>query len=143
MQAEAPGGVDLSQETEATNRLYGLDQKDTATFGRLCLLARRLSESGVRFVQLYHGAGSKWDAHKGIEANHSSLCRQMDLPVAGLLKDLKQRGLLDETLVILGWRVRTHADERARGWSRPQSDWVYDVDGGRRSSWRSNDWGHG
>ncbi len=116
MQAEAPGVVDLSQETEATNRLYGLDQKDTATFGRLCLLARRLSESGVRFVQLYHGAGSKWDAHKGIEANHSSLCRQMDLPVAGLLKDLKQRGLLDETLVIWGGEFgRTPMSEQGDG----------------------------
>ncbi len=116
MQAEAPGVVDLSQETEATKRLYGMDQKDTATFGQLCLLARRMSESGVRFVQLYHGAGSKWDAHKGIENNHTSLCKQMDLPVAGLLKDLKQRGLLDETLVIWGGEFgRTPMSEQGDG----------------------------
>jgi hypothetical protein len=116
MQAEAPGVVDLSQETEATNRLYGLDRPETAQFGRLCLLARRLSESGVRFVQLYHGAGSKWDAHKGIESNHAELCRQMDLPVAGLLKDLKQRGLLDETLVVWGGEFgRTPMSEQGSG----------------------------
>jgi uncharacterized protein (DUF1501 family) len=93
-----------------------LDQKETATFGRLCLLARRLSESGVRFVQLYHGAGSKWDAHSGIEANHSQLCRQSDQPVAALLKDLKRRGLLDETLVIWGGEFgRTPMSEKGNG----------------------------
>jgi hypothetical protein len=116
MQAAAPPVVDLSQETAETQRLYGLDQKETATFGRLCLLARRLSESGVRFVQLYHGAGSKWDAHSGIEANHSQLCRQSDQPVAALLKDLKRRGLLDETLVIWGGEFgRTPMSEKGNG----------------------------
>lgn len=116
MQAEAPETVDLSEETEATNRLYGLDQKETAPMGRLCLLARRMSERGVRFVQLYHGAGSKWDAHSGIESNHAQLCRQMDLPVAGLLKDLKQRGLLDETLVVWGGEFgRTPMSEKGNG----------------------------
>ncbi len=116
MQAEAPETVDLSKETEATQKMYGLDQKETAQFGKLCLLARRMSERGVRFVQLYHGAGSKWDAHKGIEANHSELCRQMDLPVAGLLKDLKQRGLLDETLVVWGGEFgRTPMSEQGNG----------------------------
>jgi len=80
------------------------------------LMARRLSESGVRFVQLYHGTGSKWDAHSGIEANHSQMCKQMDLPVAGLLKDLKQRGLLDETLVIWGGEFgRTPMSEQGNG----------------------------
>lgn len=116
MQAAAPETIDLSQETEATEKLYGLDNKETAPFGRLCLLARRLSERGVRFVQLYHGAGSKWDAHKGIEANHSSLCRQSDLPVAGLLRDLKQRGLLEETLVVWGGEFgRTPMSEQGDG----------------------------
>ncbi|SFI28716.1 DUF1501 domain-containing protein [Planctomicrobium piriforme] len=116
MQAEAPEAVDLSQETAATNALYGLDQKDTEGFGRLCLLSRRLVERGVRFVQLYHGAGSKWDAHKGIEPNHSKLCAAMDKPVAGLLKDLKQRGLLDETLVIWGGEFgRTPMSEQGDG----------------------------
>lgn len=116
MQAEAPEAVDLSRENEATERMYGLDRKETAGFGRLCLLARRLSERGVRFVQLYHGSGSKWDAHSGIEANHTRLCGQMDLPVAGLIKDLKQRGLLDETLVIWGGEFgRTPMSEKGDG----------------------------
>ncbi|MFN4259709.1 MAG: DUF1501 domain-containing protein [Gemmataceae bacterium] len=116
MQATAPEAVDLSDETEATKRLYGMDQKETATFGRLCLLSRRLVERGVRFVQLYHGAGSKWDAHTNIEKNHGELCRAMDLPVAGLLKDLKQRGLLEETLVVWGGEFgRTPMSEKGNG----------------------------
>jgi hypothetical protein len=116
MQAEAPNVIDLARETEGTRRLYGLDQKETADFGKLCLMARRMAESGVRFVQLYHGAGSKWDAHSGIEANHTSLCKQMDWPVAGLLTDLKQRGLLDETLVIWGGEFgRTPMSEQGNG----------------------------
>ncbi|HEU5117580.1 MAG TPA: DUF1501 domain-containing protein [Isosphaeraceae bacterium] len=116
MQAEAPEAVDLALETEETKQLYGLDQKETANFGRNCLLARRLVERGVRFVQLYHGTGSKWDAHSGIEANHSKNCREMDRPVAGLLKDLKRRGLLDETLVIWGGEFgRTPQSEKGDG----------------------------
>lgn len=116
MQAEAPQTIDLSSETEATLALYGMDDKETANMGRLCLLARRMSESGVRFVQIYHGAGSKWDAHSGIEKNHTELCRQMDKPVAGLLKDLKQRGLLDETLVVWGGEFgRTPMSEQGNG----------------------------
>ncbi len=116
MQAEAPDAVDLTLESEATRRLYGMEQKETATFGRLCLLSRRLVERGVRFVQLYHGAGSKWDAHTGIEKNHRELCRAMDLPVAGLLRDLKQRGLLDETLVVWGGEFgRTPMSEKGDG----------------------------
>jgi hypothetical protein len=116
MQAEAPGAVDLSSETEETRTLYGLDRKETATFGRNCLLARRLVERGVRFVQLYHGAGAKWDAHQGIEKNHSELCRAMDQPVAALLTDLKRRGLLDETLVVWGGEFgRTPMSEKGDG----------------------------
>jgi len=92
MQAEAPGVVDLTGETEATRKLYGLDDKTTEGMGRLCLLSRRMVEQGVRFVQIYHGAGSKWDAHAKIESNHAGLCASMDKPVAGLLKDLKSRG---------------------------------------------------
>ncbi|MBC8355683.1 MAG: DUF1501 domain-containing protein [Planctomycetes bacterium] len=116
MQAQAPAAVDLAQETEATQQLYGLDQGETKTFGRNCLLARRLVERGVRFVQLYSGTGSKWDSHTQIEANHSRLCRSMDKPVAGLLKDLKQRGLLDETLVIWGGEFgRTPMSEKGDG----------------------------
>ena len=116
MQAQAPEAVDLAQETAATKRLYGLDRKQTSTFGRNCLLARRLVERGVRFIQLYHGTGSKWDSHAGIEAKHSALCQSMDQPVAGLLKDLKQRGLLDETLVIWGGEFgRTPMSEKGDG----------------------------
>ncbi len=116
MQAKAPEAVDLSQETEATQKLYGLDQKETQVYGRNCLLARRLVERGVRFVQLYSGTGSKWDAHSNIESNHSRLCKSMDLPVAGLIKDLKQRGLLDETLVIWGGEFgRTPMSEKGDG----------------------------
>ncbi|MCB1233430.1 MAG: DUF1501 domain-containing protein, partial [Verrucomicrobiae bacterium] len=102
MQARAPEAVDLTEETQETLKLYGIDQKETETYGRNCLLARRLVERGVRFIQLYSGTGSKWDSHSAIEANHSRLCRAMDRPVAGLLRDLKQRGLLNETLVIWG-----------------------------------------
>ena len=116
MQAAAPEAVDLAGETAETQRLYGLDDKVTATFGRNCLLARRLVERGVRFVQLYHGAGSKWDAHSNIEKNHGDLCRQMDKPVAGLLADLRRRGLLDSTLVIWGGEFgRTPMSEKGNG----------------------------
>jgi hypothetical protein len=116
MQAEAPGAVDFAGETDATKSLYGMDQKETATMGRLCLLARRLVERGTRFVQVYHGAGSKWDAHSNIEKNHTELCRAMDLPVAGLLRDLKSRGLLDETLVVWGGEFgRTPMSEKGDG----------------------------
>ena len=102
MQAAAPEVVDVGGETAATRRLYGLDGKDTAEFGLRCLLARRMVERGVRFVQVYCGDTNGWDAHSDIEGNHGRLCRQSDLPVAGLLTDLKARGLLDDTLVIWG-----------------------------------------
>jgi len=116
MQATAPEAVDLAQETEETKSLYGLDEKPTAAFGRTCLLARRLVERGVRFVQIYHGAGNKWDAHSGIEKNHSELCRQMDKPVAALLADLRRRGLLDSTLVVWGGEFgRTPMSEQGNG----------------------------
>jgi uncharacterized protein (DUF1501 family) len=116
MQAAAPEAVDLSRETAETQALYGLDDKETATYGRMCLLARRLVERGVRFIQLYSGAGSKWDAHSGLEKNHSGLCRATDKPIAGLLADLKRRGLLDQTLVIWGGEFgRTPQSEKGDG----------------------------
>ena len=116
MQAEAPEAVDMTKETEATKELYGIDEKETAEFGKMCLLSRRLVERGVRFVQLYSGAGSKWDSHSKLEENHSKLCRSIDKPVAGLLKDLKARGLLDETLVIWGGEFgRTPMSEKGDG----------------------------
>ncbi len=105
-----------SRETTETQILYGLDDAATESTGRLCLLARRLVERGVRFVQLYCGAGSKWDAHTDIEGNHAKNCRAMDKPVAGLLKDLKRRGLLDETLVVWGGEFgRTPMSEKGDG----------------------------
>ena len=116
MQSEAPEAVDISRETEATKNLYGLDETVTAPFGRMCLLARRLVERGVRFVQLYSGAGSKWDAHSNIEKNHGDRFRETDKPVAGLLRDLKSRGLLDETLVVWGGEFgRTPMSEKGDG----------------------------
>ena len=116
MQTEAPEAIDLSDETAETKALYGLDDENTAKYGRNCLLARRLVERGVRFIQLYHGAGSKWDAHSGIEANHTKMCGQMDKPVAGLLQDLKRRGLLDQTLVVWGGEFgRTPMSEKGNG----------------------------
>jgi hypothetical protein len=116
MQAHAPEAIDLSEETDETQRQYGLDQPATRVFGRNCLLARRLLERGVRFVQLYHGAGSKWDAHTGIEKNHAQRFAESDQPVAALLTDLKQRGLLDETLVIWGGEFgRTPMSEKGDG----------------------------
>jgi uncharacterized protein (DUF1501 family) len=116
MQAEAPDAVNLAGETQATQRLYGIDQRETSSFGRACLLARRLFERGVRFVQVYHGVGSKWDAHTKLESSHPDLCRSMDQPVAGLLRDLKQRGLLDSTLVVWGGEFgRTPMSEKGDG----------------------------
>lgn len=102
MQAAAPEVVDLSQESTKTKEMYGLNRKETAEFGQRCLLARRLVERGVRFVQIYCGPGSQWDAHADIESNHSKMCLRADGPTAALIKDLKQRGLLDSTLVIWG-----------------------------------------
>ena len=116
MQAEAPEAIDMSRETAHTRALYGIDQKETSVYGRQCLMARRLIERGVRFVQLYHGAGSKWDSHDKIESNHSRLCHAVDQPITGLLLDLKQRGLLDETLVIWGGEFgRTPMSEKGDG----------------------------
>lgn len=105
MQSHATECVDLRQETEATQNAYGLHDKVTAHFGRNCLLARRLVERGVRFVQLYSGGneGPKaWDAHDDLKKNHDLHCLETDRPIAALLSDLKTRGLLDSTLVIWG-----------------------------------------
>lgn len=116
MQSHAPELVDLSKETEATQRLYGLDQKETAEFGTRCLLARRMIERGVRFVQLYCGDTNGWDAHSNLDENHGKLARASDQPIAALLTDLKQRGLLKETLVIWGGEFgRTPMSEGTSG----------------------------
>jgi hypothetical protein len=116
MQAEAPEAVELAGETAETLALYGLDQKETQGYGRMCLLARRLVERGVRFIQLYSGAGSKWDAHSGLEKNHGDRFGETDKPIAGLLQDLKRRGLLNDTLVIWGGEFgRTPMSEKGDG----------------------------
>jgi Protein of unknown function (DUF1501) len=116
MQAAAPEAVDISSESAETQQLYGLDKKETSRNGRNCLLARRLVERGVRFVQLYMGSGSKWDAHSNVEGNHSLHCRETDRPIAGLLRDLKRRGMLDSTLVIWGGEFgRTPMSESGNG----------------------------
>jgi hypothetical protein len=116
MQSSAPEIVDFGQETADTQRLYGLDRPETEHNGRNCLLARRLVERGVRFVQLYMGAGSKWDAHKDLEGNHGQYCRESDRPIAGLLKDLKRRGMLQDTLVVWGGEFgRTPMSESGNG----------------------------
>lgn len=105
MQGCAPEAVDVSKESEAVKKLYALDNPTTAPFGQQCLMARRLVERGVRFVQLYHGGlGSQdfdtWDAHRNIKENHTQHAAEVDAPIAGLLEDLKSTGLLDSTLVI-------------------------------------------
>jgi hypothetical protein len=116
MQSSGPEVVDLARETEETKKLYGLDDKVTERFGRNCLLARRLVERGVRFVQLYSGSGSKWDAHSDVEGNHGKHCKETDRPIAALLKDLKRRGMLDSTLVIWGGEFgRTPMSENGNG----------------------------
>jgi hypothetical protein len=116
MQATAPETVDLAKEDDKTKAMYGLNRKETAEFGHRCLLARRLVERGVRFVQVYCGAGSAWDAHSDLEGNHTRLCGRADQPTAALLKDLKQRGLLDSTLVIWGGEFgRTPMTEGTNG----------------------------
>jgi uncharacterized protein (DUF1501 family) len=116
MQATAPETVDFSKESEKTKEAYGLNRKECADFGHRCLLARRLLERGVRFVQIYCGAGSQWDAHSDLEGNHTKMCTRSDQPTAALLKDLKQRGLLDRTLVIWGGEFgRTPMTEGTNG----------------------------
>ncbi len=104
MQSSVPEVFRFQEESTATHKLYGLDSPTTHRFGELCLTARRLVERGVRFVQVYHGDGqnSRWDAHSKLRANHSQLCGEVDRPIAGLIRDLKQRGLLDETIVVWG-----------------------------------------
>ena len=104
MQSAVPDTLRLSDESEATRKMYGMDQSHTRSFGELCLAARRLSERGVRFIQVFHGGGGggAWDAHSSIQKNHTELAAQVDKPIAGLLRDLKQRGMLDDTLVVFG-----------------------------------------
>ncbi|QGJ69852.1 Secreted protein containing DUF1501 [Planctomycetales bacterium 10988] len=131
MQQHAPEAVDLTKEDEKTLSLYGVDQPETAEFGRRCLLARRLVERGVRFIQLYAGGAhndSNWDAHGDLEKNHSYHAGRTDKPIAGLLKDLKRRGLLDETLVIWGGEFgRQPTAEYAEGTGRDHNSYGFTM----------------
>jgi len=126
MQTAAPEIVDLSRETAATRKLYALEHKDCAEFGTRCLLARRMLERGVRFVQLYSGDTLGWDAHKGVLQNHTTWCRRTDAPIAGLFDDLKARGLWDDTLIIWGGEFgRMPMSEQGTG--RDHNPWGYSV----------------
>jgi uncharacterized protein (DUF1501 family) len=126
MQSAAPELVDVSDETVETQSLYGLDQKETKEFGQRCLLARRMIERGVRFVQVYSGDTNGWDAHNDVLDNHSKYCRATDKPVSGLLTDLKRRGLWNETLVIWGGEFgRMPMSEQGKG--RDHNPWGYTV----------------
>ena len=103
MQAAIPEVMKLEEEDPATQAMYGLDQDNTRTFGRQCLAARRLAERGVRFIQVFHGSNGgagAWDAHGDLKNGHTRLCGEVDKPIAGLLKDLKRTGMLDDTLVV-------------------------------------------
>jgi hypothetical protein len=100
MQAAVPEAIDFSAETEATTRLYGLNRDATKLAGQRLLEARRLVERGVRFVQVYPSGYGDWDSHQKLKENHARLCASLDLPIAGLIQDLKQRGLLEETIVV-------------------------------------------
>lgn len=131
MQAEAPDAIDLEDETQETLDLYGINEAETKTYGRLCLLGRRMAERGVRFIQLYSGSGSKWDSHSNIESNHSRLCRGVDKPIAGLLEDLKRRGMLDDTLVVWGGEFgRTPMSEKGNGRDHNPSGFTMWMAGG-------------
>jgi hypothetical protein len=131
MQSEAPEAVDISEESQSTQKLYGLDDPKCATFGRQCLLARRLVERGVRFVQIYSGGAhndDNWDAHTDMEQNHNLHAGETDLPIAGLIKDLKQRSLLDETLIVWGGEFgRQPTAEYAQGSGRDHNSYGFTM----------------
>jgi hypothetical protein len=131
MQQHAPEAVDFSRETAPTQELYGLDQPRTADFGRKCLLARRLVERGVRFIQIYSGGAhndDNWDAHTDMLSNHNKHAGNTDKPIAGLLKDLRQRGLLDQTLVVWGGEFgRQPTAEYAQGTGRDHNAYGFTM----------------
>ncbi len=131
MQRHAPEAVDIASESAETKALYGLDDEKTRDFGRRCLLARRLVERGVRFIQLYAGGAhndSNWDAHGDLEKNHNYHAGRTDKPIAALLKDLKRRGLLDSTLVVWGGEFgRQPTAENASGTGRDHNAYGFTM----------------
>ena len=131
MQSAAPEAVDLSAEDERTLSMYGIDREETNDFGTRCLIARRLVDRGVRFVQLYSGGAhndDNWDAHGDLELNHNRHAGRTDLPIAALLTDLKQRGMLDETLVVWGGEFgRQPTAEYAKGSGRDHNSFGFTM----------------
>jgi len=131
MQSTAPEAIDLDSEDENTKDLYGIGGKETDSFGRKCLLARRLVERGTRFIQLYSGGAhndNNWDAHGDLEANHNHHAGRTDKPIAGLLKDLKRRGMLEDTLVVWGGEFgRQPTAEYAKGTGRDHNSYGFTM----------------
>jgi hypothetical protein len=131
MQQHAPEAVDFGKETPETLALYGIDGSRTEDFGRKCLLARRLVERGVRFIQIYSGGAhndDNWDAHSDMVKNHSKHAGDTDKPIAGLLKDLKRRGLLDSTLIVWGGEFgRQPTAEYAQGTGRDHNAYGFTM----------------
>ena len=131
MQEHAPEAVDFAQETDATKKLYGIDDPKTEDFGRKCLLARRLVERGVRFIQIYSGGNhndNNWDAHGDLVANHTKHAGATDKPIAGFLKDLKQRGMLKDTIVVWGGEFgRQPTAEYAAGTGRDHNAYGFTM----------------
>jgi hypothetical protein len=133
MQSAAPEAIDLNKETEATKKLYGMDDPETAVYGTNCLMARRLVERGVRFVEVYSGSGSGWDAHNDIASNHNKWCRASDKPIAGLLADLKSRGMLKDTLVVWGGEfgrtpfAQTNGVQNKDKYGRDHNPWGFSM----------------
>ena len=131
MQATAPEAIDLEDEPEETKSLYGMDNPQTSDFGKKCLLSRRLVERGVRFIQLYSGGAhndDNWDAHGDLEKNHNHHAGSTDKPIAGLLKDLKRRGMLEDTLVVWGGEFgRQPTAEYAHGTGRDHNSYGFTM----------------
>jgi hypothetical protein len=131
MQSSAPEATDLSKEPEHIQKMYGLDNPRSAAFGRQCLMARRLVERGVRFIQIYSGGNhndANWDAHGDLFDNHTLHAGETDKPIAGLLEDLKQRGLLDSTLIVWGGEFgRQPVAEYERGTGRDHNAYGFTM----------------
>ena len=131
MQATAPEAIAVEEESEETKALYGMDRKETEDFGRKCLLARRLVERGTRFIQIYSGGAHNdhnWDAHGDLENNHNLHAGATDKPIAGLLKDLKRRGMLEDTLVVWGGEFgRQPTAEYEKGTGRDHNSYGFTM----------------
>jgi uncharacterized protein (DUF1501 family) len=133
MQSSAPEAIDLAKESEATKKLYGMDEPETQVYGTNLLMARRLVERGVRFVEVYSGSGSGWDAHNDVTSNHNKWCKASDKPVAGLLADLKARGMLQDTLVVWGGEfgrtpfAQTNGGTNRDKYGRDHNPWGFTI----------------